>query len=137
MRSAAEARTIETDSTRALPGRLGDSRLEVWSWYFFRISGLLLVFLALGHLAIMHLVYTVDVIGYDWIADRWRSVGWRVYDWLLLALALPHGMNGLRVVVDDFVHTGRARRIAYAVLWSALLFLMAIGTLVIVTFESE
>ena len=136
MHSRLAARTAETDSTRAVAARAGSS-LEIWSWYFFRVSGLLLMFLALGHLAIMHLVYTVDAIGYDWIAERWRSVGWRVYDWLLLALALPHGMNGLRVVVDDFVHTRRARRVAYGILWSILLFLMAIGTLVIVTFPRE
>ena len=129
------ARAAETDSTRSVSADLGASRLEVWSWYFFRISGLLLVVLALGHMAIMHLVYTVDAISYDWIADRWRSVGWRVYDWLLLALALPHGMNGLRVVVDDFVHTARWRRVTYVVLWSVLLFLMTIGTLVLVTFQ--
>jgi succinate dehydrogenase / fumarate reductase membrane anchor subunit len=109
--------------------------LELWSWYFFRVSGLLLVFLALGHLLIMHVLNSVDTIDYDWVAARWRSVGWRVYDWLLLALALPHGMNGLRVVIDDYVHSPRWRPVARTALWSLFIIFMALGTWTIAVFE--
>jgi len=43
---------------------------ELYSWYYFRISGLLLILLAVGHVVIMHVVNTVDEI--DWqFADRW------------------------------------------------------------------
>ena len=108
---------------------------EVWSWYFFRVSGLLLVFLALGHLTIMHVLNTVDTIDYDWVAARWDSVGWRVYDWLLLTLALLHGMNGLRVVVDDYVHAARWRRLATLALWATTALFLALGTATIVLFQ--
>jgi len=108
--------------------------LELWSWYFFRVSGLLLVFLALGHVLIMHIVNSVDVITYSFVADRWRSVGWRVYDWLLLSLALTHGMNGLRIILDDYVHARTKRLICVSSAWLLYGALMVIGTLTIVTF---
>ena len=120
---------------RVRAGRpLGRRDFERWSWYFFRISGLLLVFLALGHVLIMHLINSVDVIDYSFVAERWRSVGWRFYDWLLLSLALSHGMNGLRVIVDDYVHSRAWRVVCLST--TGLLFgaLLLIGTVTIVTF---
>jgi succinate dehydrogenase / fumarate reductase membrane anchor subunit len=115
---------------RLLRGR----RLELWSWYFFRWSGLLLVFLALGHVLIMHIVNNVDVINYAFVADRWQAIGWRIYDWLLLALALTHGMNGLRVVLDDYVHVQRWRVVCLSLGWGLYVVLIVIGTLTIATF---
>jgi succinate dehydrogenase / fumarate reductase, membrane anchor subunit len=120
------------------PGPIERARtreLEVWSWYFFRISGLMLAILALGHLAIMHLVYTVDVIDYDWVASRWARLGWRVYDWLLLVLALLHGMNGARVVVDDYVYAPRWRRVALSALAGLTVVFLIVGTLTVVLFQ--
>lgn len=73
------------------------------AWLFMRVSGLLLVLLALGHLVIMHLINSVDTIDFDFVVERMQSPGWRMYDWLLLTLALFHGMNGLRYVVDDYL----------------------------------
>jgi succinate dehydrogenase / fumarate reductase membrane anchor subunit len=111
--------------------------LEVWSWYFLRWSGLLLVVLALGHVLIMHIINNVDVINYAFVADRWRTVGWRVYDWLLLGLALTHGMNGLRVMIDDYVHTRSKRLVCLSSAWVVYLLLMLIGTLTIVRFPQN
>ena len=47
-----------------------ESLLEVYSWIFMRVSGVVLVVLALGHLAIMHLINNVDIIDYDFVAQR-------------------------------------------------------------------
>ena len=77
--------------------------VELFSWYFFRVSGLLLVILALLHVVIMHVVNTVDEIDYKFVADRWDSPFWKVYDFLLLTLALLHGLNGARVSIEDYV----------------------------------
>lgn len=111
------------------------NRFELYSWYSFRVSGLLLIVLALGHWAIMHLVNGVDAISYSFVAERWRMVGWRVYDWLLLALALTHGMNGLRVVIDDRVHRPRSRRSLLIGGWAVYLAVLVLGTLAIATFR--
>src|SRR5207244_8002415 len=83
--------------------RPAGSSFELWSWYFFRVSGVLLLVLAFGHLLIVHIVNNVDVINYELVALRWQSIGWRAYDWLLLFLGLVHGQNGLPIVIGHYV----------------------------------
>ncbi len=80
---------------------------ETWSWLFMRMSGLALVFLALIHFAVTHIINDVVDTDYDFVAHRWDNPLWRLFDWALLALALAHGLNGLRWIVDDYVR-GRA-----------------------------
>ena len=46
---------------------------ELFMWYFMRISGLLLVFLAVGHLFIMHILNNVETINYAFVASRWTD----------------------------------------------------------------
>ncbi|HXF68583.1 MAG TPA: hypothetical protein VNK89_02150 [Thermoflexus sp.] len=80
-------------------------RLEVWLWAFMRVSGVLLIPLAFGHLAIMHVINNVHDINVCFVYQRWNVMfWWRVYDALLLFLAYTHGLNGLRHVIDDYVH---------------------------------
>ena len=89
---------------------------ELWSWLFMRLSGLLLLGLALGHLVIMHLINNVDAIDYAFVAGRYAGWFWRGYDLLLLVLAMFHGLNGVRILIDDYVHPPAARRLAIALL---------------------
>jgi succinate dehydrogenase / fumarate reductase membrane anchor subunit len=113
------------------------SGFEVWSWFFMRISGVLLVFLALGHLAIMHVFGGgVDRVNFDFVAARWGGMFWRTYDWLLLALALLHGANGARVVIDDHVRRDGWRVLLKTSLYAATFLFLVLGTFVIVTFDA-
>lgn len=112
------------------------SRFEVYAWLFMRLSGVLLIFLALGHLAIMHFINTVHDIDVNFVAVRWANLGWRVYDAALLMLALLHGLNGLRTVVDDYVHRPGLNR---AIKWGMVVvgaLLMAVGSAAIVLFRA-
>jgi succinate dehydrogenase / fumarate reductase membrane anchor subunit len=112
------------------------NNFEFYSWYFFRISGLLLIFLALGHFALMHVVHSILEVDYDFAARRWANAGWRVYDWLLLVLALLHGFNGLRVVVDEYVHAAPLRRAARLAVGLATAGFLALGTFAIIAFQA-
>jgi succinate dehydrogenase / fumarate reductase membrane anchor subunit len=118
------------------PERHSRPSFETWSWFFMRVSGLLLVFLALVHFAITHIVNDVTDTRADFVADRWSNPLWRLFDWALLALALAHGLNGLRWIVDDYVHAPAARAVTKATLYTASLALFAYGTLTIVTFRA-
>lgn len=120
---------------RARPDRGGG--FEMYSWYFFRISGLALIFLAIGHVVIMHVINTVDVIDYEFVADRWRSPFWRVYDMLLLFLALLHGVNGARVGIDDYVRRPGWRVFAFSALWLITLAFLVIGAMAILQFDPD
>ncbi len=109
---------------------------EVWSWFFMRISGLLLVFLLLGHMAIMHVFGGgVDRIDFDFVAARWDGFFWRTYDWMLLFLALLHGGNGARIMIEDYFRKDGLRVFLKAGLYAVTFILFTIGTFVILTFE--
>src|SRR5579884_4198220 len=83
--------------------RPSSNNFELYSWYFFRISGLLLIFLAVVHVVIMHVINQVSDINFQFVANRWASPFWRFFDWLLLTLALLHGLNGARIAIDDYI----------------------------------
>jgi succinate dehydrogenase cytochrome b556 subunit len=93
------------------------SRLDQFMWTFMRISGVLIVPLVFGHLAIMHVIEGVFAINQageglaaNFVAARWAFLGWRLYDAALLTLALVHGFNGFRYVVNDYAHNSAVRR---------------------------
>jgi succinate dehydrogenase / fumarate reductase membrane anchor subunit len=107
---------------------------ETWQWFFMRISGLLLVFLALTHFTITHIINDVVHTDAEFVAGRWDNPLWRIFDWALLTLALFHGLNGLRVIIDDYVTRPGRRAAVKSVLYSVSIALFAWGTLTIVTF---
>jgi succinate dehydrogenase membrane anchor subunit len=109
---------------------------ELWSWVFMRISGILLLFLAVGHVLIMHVLDTgVSRVNFGFVATRWENPVWRTWDWALLVLALVHGINGLRVIVQDYVKWPGAR-FAINMLFYALGFgLFVLGTVIVFTFD--
>lgn len=89
------------------------------SWLFMRGSGFLMQLLVVGHLVIQHLLNDVHNLRVEWAADRWNKTGWRLWDGLMLVLAVGHGLNGSRHVIDDYVHdpiANRAARIGLLVL---------------------
>ncbi|HEV2758958.1 MAG TPA: succinate dehydrogenase hydrophobic membrane anchor subunit [Acidimicrobiales bacterium] len=110
---------------------------EAWSWIFMRLSGLALVFLALIHFTVTHIVNDVVETDYDFVAERWHNPAWRVFDWLLLVLALGHGVNGLRWIVDDFVRSPGRRKAVKAVLYGLTGVLVIVGTLTILAFPTR
>lgn len=108
---------------------------ETFSWYFFRISGVLLIFLVIIHLIVMHVTTDVACTTYQFVAMRYDNPLWRLYDWLLLTLALLHGMNGLRVVIDDYVRGRGARLTLLSVAGTLTLVFFMLGTITLITFQ--
>jgi succinate dehydrogenase / fumarate reductase, membrane anchor subunit len=107
---------------------------ETFSWYFFRISGILLIFLVIIHLIVMHVTTDVAKTTYDFVAARYSNPLWRLYDWLLLTLALLHGMNGLRIVIDDYVRGRGARLALLSIVGTLTLAFLMLGTITLITF---
>jgi succinate dehydrogenase / fumarate reductase, membrane anchor subunit len=107
---------------------------ETFSWFFFRVSGILLIFLVIFHLIIMHVTTDVAKTTYDFVVARYSNPLWRLYDWLLLTLALLHGMNGLRIVIDDYVRGRSARLTLLSVAGILTLVFLMLGTITLITF---
>jgi len=121
---------------KAFSAQRRPSRFEVWSWFFMRISGVILLFLVLIHLYVMHLVGEgVERVDFAFVAERWDSVGWKTFDWVMLFLSLLHGTNGMRIIIEDYVRRPALRTIAKGTLYTTTGILMVMGTAVLVTFN--
>ena len=108
---------------------------ETFSWYFMRITAIGLIFLVIIHLFINHVTTDVACTSYQLVALRYTNPYWRVYDWLLLTLALLHGMNGLRVVIDDYVLTRSWRLALQSTIGVLTLIFFMLGTITLITFQ--
>ena len=111
-------------------------RFEVTSWYFMRVSGALLLLIAVFHLLLMHVVIGVDNIDYSLVVGRWASPWWRLYDMALLFFALFHGANGARWVIDDYVHRPMLNKGLKAVFFVLVFIFLLMGVQVIFSFDA-
>jgi succinate dehydrogenase / fumarate reductase membrane anchor subunit len=112
-----------------------ESGLELYAWMFMRVSGVVLLFLALGHLLIMHIIHNVDNIDFQFVAQRYATPFWRTYDLVMLWLALIHGLNGIRTLVGDYVRPKGWQVATLASLYVFGFILLALGSLTIMTFQ--
>lgn len=110
---------------------------ERFWWYFMRISGLLLVVMALGHMLIMHVLVELagHEINYVFITSRWGTPFWRIYDLLLLLLALVHGVNGTRIIIGDYVKQRTLRALLIGLLGLVTVVWIIAGMIVIIAFN--
>lgn len=106
-------------------------------WYFLRVSGVILVFFALGHLFITHYVNIPSDTTFDFVSARWANPLWRTFDLILLFSALWHGLVGIRLVITDLIRKQGPRQIAYALLWIFGILFTILGTVTIVSFDEE
>ncbi len=111
------------------------NRFEKLAWSFMRISGVLLVFLALSHLYIMHIERDIVEVTGQFVVDRFLSNPiWIAVDFTMLFLAWLHGLNGVRIVLTDYLRRGSPRRFvlgaigAFGLVWlvagAAVLFII-------------
>ena len=109
-------------------------------WYFMRLSGLALVFLAVGHLFIMHILNNVETINYAFVASRWTAPRtgwiWRLWDASLISLAVIHGFNGLRQVLYEYLSAG-GRIVAGTVTWALTAVFIGAGGYSILMFQPD
>lgn len=125
-----------TERSRAAYGA-GPAGSDQLSWYFFRLSGALLIGLALGHLFITHYLNVPSETDFDFVAERYANPLWRTFDWLLLMMALWHGLLGVRISITDYVRSAGGRLFAHSVNWSLGAIFTLLGTVTILTFDEE
>ena len=111
------------------------SSFELYSWFFMRISAIIMVLLVGFHLFSMHLVLSVDAINFEVISGRWSSPFWRLYDFFMLTFAWLHCTNGVRIVIDDYIHTQGWSVFAKAILYLFAFIVIVLGSYVVFTFQ--
>lgn len=109
---------------------------ERYAYLFMRLSGIALLFLAVGHVLIQLILNDVHNLTLEFVAKQWSSWGWRAYDSLLLILAVPHGYNGLRNILEDYIHNERLMQIISYVLAVFVVITVLWALFAIITFQA-
>jgi succinate dehydrogenase / fumarate reductase membrane anchor subunit len=118
--------------------RSGSSKgnFEMLAWLFMRLSGVVLVVLIFGHLTVNLLVgQGIHAIDFGFVAGKWADPFWQVWDLAMLWLAMLHGTNGVRTIINDYAEKDATRLWLKVVLYAAAAAIVILGTLVIFTFN--
>ncbi len=119
---------------RSRPARGGNFELN--SWLFMRGSGLLLLVLVFGHLFVNLMTGEgIHQIDFAFVAGKWANPFWQVWDLAMLWLAMLHGGNGLRTIVNDYATKAHTRFAVKTLLYFGTAVVIVLGTLVIFTFD--
>lgn len=133
--------TIETVEYPRSPLSEQRKRPQNWErigWVFMRVSGILLIALVFVHLY-SNLIAGEGVhqITYSFVVAKFSVPFWLIWDALLLVLALIHGTNGMRTLVNDYVYKPGPRKALTATLWIACIVEIILGLIVLIVFAVE
>jgi succinate dehydrogenase / fumarate reductase membrane anchor subunit len=117
------------------PGGGNRGNFEVLSWFFMRISGLLLIFLALYHLVWWNLVIGVEHLSAEVVIARWNNPFWRLFNVALVTFAMLHGLNGARYTIEDYVRRPGLQMLTKTAVYTLVLGAMAVGIFALLTFD--
>jgi succinate dehydrogenase / fumarate reductase membrane anchor subunit len=127
--------SVTIESPRSPRSRKG-ANWEKYGWMYMRISGAALVLLIFGHLFTnLWVGEGIKAIDFGFVGGKWADPFWQVWDLLMLWLALIHGTNGMRTIVNDYTSRVRTRKVLVGTLWTVCALLIVLGTLVIFTFD--
>ncbi|WP_062076720.1 succinate dehydrogenase hydrophobic membrane anchor subunit [Demequina globuliformis] len=111
-------------------------RARRWSWIFQRVSGALLIALIAIHLTV-NLVRGdgINQIDFAFVAGKLASPFWQWFDFTMLILAMVHGGNGMRMVIDDYARKPWLHATLTWALRITTVVIIVLGTLVLFTFD--
>lgn len=129
-------RTTNTNRPELAARRPGRTNIEAAAWLFMRISGAVLIILVFTHLyANLIAGDGIKAVSFGFVAGKWASPIWQLWDLLILWLAMIHGANGVRTIINDYTDRPAARLWLKATLAVATTVIVVLGTLVIFTFD--
>ncbi|MGO1544635.1 MAG: succinate dehydrogenase hydrophobic membrane anchor subunit [Gulosibacter sp.] len=130
---------VEYPRTPLSERKKGSQNWERIGWAFMRVSGVLLIFLVFVHLYSNLIAGSgVSQISYEFVvAEKFSVPFWLIWDGLMLVLALIHGTNGMRTIVNDYVYKPGPRKALVATLWIACIVEIILGLIVLIVFAVE
>lgn len=105
----------------------------IWGWLWQRITAVLLCVVLGFHLYVLHFSgqHVLTTAG---VSIRFSVLSYAIVDYTLLAVALYHGLYGLRSVLLDYITGERATRVLTAIVWIVGLVAFVYGAYVLVPF---
>ncbi|MCP4361751.1 MAG: succinate dehydrogenase [Chloroflexi bacterium] len=113
------------------------TNLERRAFLFMRVSGVLLLVLAVGHLIIQHVLSSSGNLTLQIVANTWNNWGWKAYDLLLLIFAITHGFNGLRNILEDYIHNRQTVKVINILLLIFMIITIVWSAVAIASFDPE
>ncbi|MHC2184708.1 succinate dehydrogenase hydrophobic membrane anchor subunit [Rathayibacter agropyri] len=128
--------TVAAPRTPHTPTRSSGTNWEKWGWIYMRASGVVLIVLIFGHL-IYNLLFGdgIKAIDFGFVGGKLANPFWQWWDVLMLWLALIHGGNGMRTLVNDYATSPLLARAFKGGILVAVVALIALGTWVVFAFD--
>lgn len=119
-----------------LRNKSSNGSFEMAAWVFMRISGVALVVLIFVHLWVNLMVGDgINQIDFGFVAGKWANPVWQFWDLTMLWLAMLHGTNGMRTIINDYAEKDSTRLWLKWILYISTAVIIVLGTMVIFTFE--
>jgi len=103
------------------------SNAGAFNWLFQRISGILIAVVLVIHLGAVHFGASPVDLG---------SPSWKVFHLAFVVLLLYHILNGVWLLVEDYVQTNWLRVSLFGVAWIVGLVFLILGVVTLVPFGS-
>ena len=116
----------------------GSSNSGEIAWFLQRLSGLVLVIVLGMHFVLLHYLDIDPLthhVTFSTVAARISTPFWKTVDLGFLVLAVYHGLNGIWMVVCDYIHRPLARVVLYSMLCMLGLAMIILGTITILPFD--
>ncbi len=103
-------------------------------WLLQRVTGITLVFLLAAHTIIAHYTVPTGGLTFQWVASRMAYPLWKLFYLFFLLLCIYHGLNGIWMIIQDYVHRDGLRISLFGALAMLGLLMLSLGALTIIPF---
>ncbi len=107
------------------------SKTGARAWLLQRITAVILFVVLIYHFFIYHFISQGKAPGWSQVVAKMQSPWFNLLQFLFLAAALYHGLNGAWMVVEDYIHSKSWRFILFSLILVAGAGLFFVGTLTI------
>jgi succinate dehydrogenase / fumarate reductase, membrane anchor subunit len=106
-------------------------------WLMQRVTGIVLVLLLALHTIIAHYTVPQGGLTFQWVAGRMADPLWKLFYLFFLILCIYHGLNGIWMILQDYVHRDGLRISLFGALVMLALLMLSLGTLTILPFTGR
>jgi succinate dehydrogenase / fumarate reductase membrane anchor subunit len=103
-------------------------------WLFQRVTGVFLAVVLFAHVWLLHYLLRED-LSFAAVSDRLATPLWKKIDISFLVVALFHGLYGLWIVLEDYIHVGWMRVLLYSAISIVAIAALVLGILTILPFQ--
>lgn len=108
------------------------SRSGSLAWLLQRITAVIIFFVLMLHFVTYHFLAHGRSVSYQWVIERASSWWFPLLQFVLLLSVIFHGLNGVWLVLEDYVANRHWRLICFSLLIAVGVMLLFVGTLTII-----